>query len=256
MSSGRFSAAAAEAAIAPASEATLVEEAEGGVGLCSVGIDVVEATDADRAALLDAVVPVYEELEVDSVSGAFLDEIRLVKERTSAPPQSLVCPAGASELAAAPTPIDGVWRVTTTAEELVAAGDPEPIAENCGSWVYVFDRGRFAFAQEADEACTWGHGTYFVDGNRVEWSVLDGGGIAPNNAANKPGEFFVFGWSRYRDTLTLTAVPGEISPTNFMVKPWRLTDEQPSAGVFGARRCPPPAEAIENFIGVADPSSR
>ena len=97
-----------------------------------------------------------------------------------------------------------------------------------------------------------GHGTYFVDGNRVEWSVLDGGGIAPNNAANKPGEFFVFGWSRYRDTLTLTAVPGEISPTNFMVKPWRLTDEQPSAAVFGAR-CPPPAEAIENFIGDADP---
>ena len=63
------------------------------------------------AALLDAVVPVYDELEVDSVSGAFLDEIRFVKERTSAPPQSLVCPAGASELAAAPTPIDGVWRI-------------------------------------------------------------------------------------------------------------------------------------------------
>ena len=124
-----------------------------------------------------------------------------------------------------------------------------------GPGCYVFDRGRFAFAQEADEACTWGHGTYSVDGNRVEWSVLDGGGIAPNNAANKPGEFFVFGWSRYRDTLTLTAVPGEISPTNFMVKPWRLTDEQPSAAVFGAR-CPPPAEAIENFIGDADPSSR
>ena len=59
---------AAEAAIAPASEATLVEEAEGGAGLCSVGIDVVEATDADRAALLDAVVPVYDELEVDSVT--------------------------------------------------------------------------------------------------------------------------------------------------------------------------------------------
>ena len=127
---------------------------------------------------------------------------------------------------AAPTPIDGVWRVTTTADELLAAGDPESMAENYGSWTYVFAGGRFAFTQESEDACTWAYGTYTVDGDRVEWEFIDGGGIAPNNAANKPGEFFVFEWSRYRDTLTLAAAPGEVSPTNFMVEPWRLTDER------------------------------
>jgi hypothetical protein len=36
---------------------------------------------------------------------------------------------------------------------------------------------------------------------------------------NKPGERFVFGWSKFRDTLTLTAVPGENSPLNFNAEP-------------------------------------
>ena len=81
----------------------------------------------------------------------------------------------------------------------------------------------------------WAYGTYSVDGDRIEWSVLDGGGISPNNAANKPGERFVFEWSRYRDTLTLTAVPAEISPTPYMVEPWRLTDEASSStALFGS----------------------
>jgi TRAP-type C4-dicarboxylate transport system substrate-binding protein len=245
---------AAEAAIAPASEATRAEEAEGGSGLCSVGITVVDASDADRAALLEAVAPVYAELEEDSVTRSFLEEIRTVKAQTAAPAESLVCPAGAGGSVAAPTPIDGVWRVTTTADELLAAGDPESMAENYGSWAYVFAGGRFAFTQESEDACTWAYGTYTVDGDRVEWEFIDGGGIAPNNAANKPGEFFVFEWSRYHDTLTLAAAPGEVSPTNFMVEPWRLTDEPPSPGAFGSR-CPPPAEAIEGVTGEAVPAT-
>ena len=75
---------AAEASIAPASEATRVDEAEGGAGLCSVGINVVHASDADRAALLEAVAPVYAELEEDSVTRSFLEGIRTVKTRTAA----------------------------------------------------------------------------------------------------------------------------------------------------------------------------
>ncbi|MEO7981920.1 MAG: hypothetical protein ABI807_13645 [Sporichthyaceae bacterium] len=49
---------------------------------------------------------------------------------------------------------------------------------------------------------------------------LDGGGIAPTGAANKPGELFDYGWSLYRDTLTLTPVDGTISPGNFLAQPW------------------------------------
>ena len=82
-------------------------------------------------------------------------------------------------------------------------GDADLEEENYGHWVYVVDRGRFAFSQENGPACTWGYGTWKVHGDTVEWLFTDGGGEAPNGAENKPGERFVFGWSRFRDTLTL-----------------------------------------------------
>ena len=75
--------------------------------------------------------------------------------------------------------------------------------ENWGHWVFVFDRGRFAITQENETSCTWGYGTYAVNGARMSWTFEDGGGIAPNNAMNRPGEYFVFDFSAYRDTLTL-----------------------------------------------------
>jgi hypothetical protein len=119
------------------------------------------------------------------------------------------------------SPLDGVYRVTTTAKDLLAAGTPagDVVPENYGTSTFVFDRGRFASTQEDKQACTWGYGTFAVKGNRVEWSFTDGGGIAPNNALNKPGEFFVFGWSLYRDTLTLTAVPGAVCPSQLGPSP-------------------------------------
>ncbi len=49
---------------------------------------------ADRAALLEVVAPVYDELEEDSVTRAFLEQIRAVEEEANAPPESLICPAG------------------------------------------------------------------------------------------------------------------------------------------------------------------
>ena len=114
---------------------------------------------------------------------------------------------------------------------------------NYGRWIYVFDRGRFAFTQENDLACTWGYGTFTVTGDHVAWTFEDGGGHTPDNAYNKPGEFFVFGWSLYRDTLTLTPVKGEISPENFRIKPWRRIATTPSRNALSPR-CPPPANAL------------
>ena len=107
----------------------------------------------------------------------------------------------------------------------------------------MFDRGRFAITQENETACTWGYGTYAVDGNRMSWTFEDGGGIAPNNAMNRPGEYFVFDFSAYRDTLTLTPVDGEISPLNFRAEPWRRLSDTASREHF-SERCPPPAAAL------------
>jgi TRAP-type C4-dicarboxylate transport system substrate-binding protein len=239
---------AAAAAIGPASAVTREDEADySGTGLCATGIKVVEVGVAERAALVDAVSPVYAEIEADAETRAFLDEIRAIKQATDAPPESLECPRAATDAeVSAATPIDGVWRFTTTAEDLRAAGDPNPIPENYGDWVNVFANGRFVTAQQSAEACGWGYGTFAVEGDRVAMTMIGGGGIAPNNALNKPGEHFVYRWSRYRDTLTLTPV-GQ-APDIPALEPWRLTDEAPSAGVFPSR-CRPSAEALEGLIG-------
>jgi hypothetical protein len=74
-------------------------------------------------------------------------------------------------------------------------------------------------------------------------TFVDGGGIAPTGAVNKPGEFFRFGWSMYRDTLTLSAVRGAISPVNFRGRAWHRIGSTPSRRYF-AKRCPPPAQAL------------
>ena len=246
---------AANDAIAQASDATRVEEADGGAGLCSVD-DRPRGSHRRRTCC------------ADRGGRPRLRGTRCRQRHPRVPrrdPHDQGTDGCATGVARLPAGVRASRRrelrrsTVYGASQLrpgrcVAAGDPIPGAENYGSWVYVFHRGSFAFAQETDDACTWGYGTYSVDGDRVEWSFVDGGGITPNNAVNKPGEFFVFGWSRYRDTLTLAAVPGEISPTNFMVKPWRLTDEGPSTAVFGTR-CPPPAEAIEGVTGEANPAT-
>jgi hypothetical protein len=121
----------------------------------------------------------------------------------------------------------------------VPQGDIVP--ENYGTFTMVIDRGRFAVTQEDQQACTWGYGTFAVKGNEFEQLFTDGGGIAPDGAANKPGEFFTFRWSLYRGVLTLFPVQGAVSPTP--PKPWVRISTTPSAR-FLSPRCPPPAGAL------------
>jgi len=77
----------------------------------------------------------------------------------------------------------------------------------------------------------------------MDWLFTDGGGIAPTNSTNKPGEFFIYRWSLYRGELTLFPVNGAVSPSNFRVKPWLRISTTPSAR-FLSTRCPPPAGAL------------
>jgi hypothetical protein len=134
--------------------------------------------------------------------------------------------------------MDGTWVMDTVRRD---AG-PDFLAENWGHWIFVFDRGRFADTQENAQACTWGYGTYTVGGDHLRLLFAGGGGIAPADAANKPGEAFAFSVSAYRGTLTLRPVKGAISPRNFRVHPWQRLGE-PTRSRF-SRRCPPPAQAL------------
>ena len=107
----------------------------------------------------------------------------------------------------------------------------------------IIDRGRFTYQQEDRQACTWAYGTFAVKGNEFEQLFTDGGGIAPDGAANKPDELFTFRWSLYRGVLTLSPVKGAVSPPNFLAKPWLRVSTSPSPH-FLSRRCLPPAGAL------------
>ncbi|HET6832832.1 MAG TPA: TRAP transporter substrate-binding protein DctP [Acidimicrobiales bacterium] len=217
-------------------------EAETGANLCRKGRAQFDpATPEQLQVLRRAVEPVYRELERDPGTRAAIEAIKHLRQQLAEPPTQITnCqPPSDAPTSGAATEIDGVWTMDTDRR----AAPPEYFEENWGHWIYVFDRGRFAYTQENETACTWGYGTYAVHGNRISWTFEDGGGITPNNAMNRPGEYFVFDFSAYRDTLTVTPVEGEISPLNFRAKPWRQLSDTASREYF-SKRCPPPAAAL------------
>jgi hypothetical protein len=154
--------------------------------------------------------------------------------------------ASSSSTATLATPFDGTYRMVTT-ERQALKSDPNVPAENWGTWTFVFSNGRFAITQENQQACTWGYGTYVATDDRVEWTFTNGGGIAPNHATNKPGEDFTFGWSRYRDTMKVTAAGnGDVSPENFFGQPWHRQSDSAVVSSLSAR-CRPPAQALSGL---------
>lgn len=218
-------------------------EAESSGNMCRKGQATFDtASPRELRTLRRAVEPVYSDLERHAGTRATIEAIDRLKHETGAPPAEVPkCGRTTPAAGDAKTPIDGVWRMDT---DRSAAG-PEYLEENWGRWIYVFDRGKFAITQENPNgsACTWQYGTFEVNGSRMSWTFTDGGGIAPNEAYDKPGEFFVFDFSSFRDTLTVMPVKGKISPFNFRAKPWRRISDTPSRRYF-SKGCPPPAAAL------------
>ena len=230
--------------VAPEGALIRAEEHETATTVCRAHrLRFVSASSGDLAALRRAVEPVYAQLARDPRTRRYLAQIKELRRRVAAGVDAVpACKAAARTHVSRKTPVDGVWRMVTKYGD--EPSDPQPVPENYGNWIFVFDRGRFAITQEYEDACTWGYGRYRVRGDQMEWSFTDGGGIAPTNAMNKPGEFFRFGWSLYRDKLDLTPVQGAISPVNFRGKPWNRISATPSARHL-SKRCPPPARALE-----------
>ena len=218
-------------------------EAESSGNLCRRGhVTFDRASPPELRALRRAVEPVYSDLERHAGTRAAIEGIGRLKRETEAPPAEVPrCGPAETSTGEGKSAIDGVWRMDTDRR----AARPDYLEENWGRWIFVFDRGRFAITQENPDAnaCTWQYGTFDVDGNRMSWRFTNGGGIAPNEAYDKPGEFFVFDISSYRDTLTVTPVKGEISPLNFRAKSWRHISDTPSRRYF-SKRCPPPPAAL------------
>ena len=207
------------------------ERREGTAGLCRAGrLRFVTASEAEIAALRHAVQPVYDQLERDPQSRHFIEQIAAMRNEVT--PESAPSCAPSEQHVSATGQLDGVYR-----SALAAA--PGIVPENYGVFTLVIDHGRFAATQQNKLACTWQYGTIAVKGNRLQQLFKAAGGTAPTGANNKPGEFFVWRWSLYRDKLKL--VP--ISPADLPELTWTRSSTSPSGRYF-SKRCPPPAKAL------------
>jgi TRAP-type transport system periplasmic protein len=187
---------------------------------------------ADATEFRNAFAPVYAQLERDPRTASYIAQIEALK-RSTAPGPTPGCSAQAASAPRRPAPLDGVWRTTRTP----AQGGPQP--ENHGTFIHVFDRGRYAFQQWSRRACTWSYGTYTLRGKEIRLVNIKAGGIAPSNANGKPGETVPLLWNVYRGTLSLPNAP-EIHDSPIERTPYTLVDKTPSSNYF-IKRCPPPA---------------
>lgn len=122
------------------------------------------------------------------------------------------------------TPIDGLYRVTTTRQELANIVPNETPPENYGHYTWRFDRGRTVYTQRNGPAHERGTGTYTVKGDEVAITLDHVTGVHPTGAASQPGERWEYRWSRYRGRLALHPIPGAVSPEPFRVKPWERVE--------------------------------
>lgn len=219
---------AARDALADSTKAAERDDAGGASQLCrggaaGSGLKVVSASPADLLALEHAVAPVYRALERDRQTRSFIAQIESLKRQVKAPVDAGLGCGQETSVRKGRGVLDGVYRRHEA---------PNATPENWGDYVLVIDGGRFAFTQQNARACTWQYGTLTLKGDQSDWSIIDGGGLAPTHSQNKPGEFFVFRWSRYRGVLTLHA----ISPPDLGTQTWQQVSTAPSPGAL--TRCP------------------
>ncbi len=110
------------------------------------------------------------------------------------------------------SPIDGVWTMSLTRDELASSpllyDDGELSNQNWGEFTFTFDNGRFVETQHNSEAVWSGTGTYGIEDDVL---ILD----------RDNGEHFVMRWHLDGDTLVFERDDslGE-APTPFVIKPW------------------------------------
>jgi TRAP-type C4-dicarboxylate transport system substrate-binding protein len=202
--------------------------------LCLTSVHEMLASPADLAALRRAVAPVYTWLDKDPQTRSLVAQIESLKRRLAVPPDA--GPPCTLQVAAVskPTPLDGVYVNDVTRQQEATREGVAPsqvLTANFGHSVTVLDRGHYAGTQENGRVCTWNYGTYKVVGDKYEVLVSDGGGVG-TQSFNVPGEYFVYRWSLYRDTLTVNGVPFG-----------RRVSTTPSTSLL-SKRCPPPRPGL------------
>jgi TRAP-type C4-dicarboxylate transport system substrate-binding protein len=205
-------------------------------GLCAGGTRFADASHADLAALQNAFAPLYVQVEQDLQTRQFIAEINRLKQHTP-PGPALVIPSGCAGGPSGPAPgngspgagtkttqvtlLDGVWQVTYTRAEFVAAHpDPsEVVPENYGSFVLTLHRGNSVTTRPGAGPSPQTTATYVVRGHTITF--------------DQGQAIWRYRWSVYRQALTfkklggqepgcsLSVSLGQCEPTGYVVKPWR-----------------------------------
>jgi TRAP-type C4-dicarboxylate transport system substrate-binding protein len=154
-------------------------DAEAARSFCRQGGAVVNAGDADVAALVDATAPVYAELERDQLTKELIAAIRELKQSTTVSADAPVECGGKPEAGGGPATdaVDGVYRFRVTDEELRAEGvtDRNEIDQNHGVYTMTLSGGEYCWKQKAPnyventEDCH----TYELEGDRMVFQFPD-----------------------------------------------------------------------------------
>ena len=235
---------AARDAVAPATASEWANDQTAARNLCRGGhTTFATASAADLASLRQAVQPVYAMLDRDPQNRDQIAQIRALAAGVLAE-APFVCRRPKPAAPMARSPLDGVWQFSTTIAQLktVSTDPTEWIPENVGNTTVVVDRGRFVITQVDPQACTWQYGKIAVHGDVFTLTFINGGGISPNGAYNRPGEYFEYRWSLYNGRLT-TGSYHNVSPSPLRVVPWNRVSTTPTRRYFPTR-CPPPAAAL------------
>jgi TRAP-type C4-dicarboxylate transport system substrate-binding protein len=178
--------------------------------ICDRGsVVVAAATDSEVAALRAAVQPVYDELERDPDTKRAIAEIRQLRTGQSAGVDAVGCPSGpavASEL-------EGVWQATVTPAEIRANGGTAAEASTfAGAGTLELHDGRWTFRNDR----TTVKGTYRAGDDALSLTMR----TCTANPCD-PGMVTDYGWSVYRDRLSLTMRPGHLYWPRLVAKPAR-----------------------------------
>jgi TRAP-type C4-dicarboxylate transport system substrate-binding protein len=205
---------AGRAALAPELARIERDELTGLAGVCGRGsVALASASPTDLAGLRRTVQPVYEKLERDPLARTMIREISKLRDERAAPIDVVRCRAPASEPAAAR--VEGLWRLTSSRSELVAAGAPPAEAQRQqGQATLELKAGRWR-GREANSGFAW-KGTYAVEGNVMRFVTT--ACEAPADVCFR-GESATFTWSVYRDTLSLGPVSGPLTYFGLVAKP-------------------------------------
>lgn len=221
----------------PAGVAAEVGLEQESVGIsCRRGVQFVQASDSDLAAIRTAVAPVYDQLEQDALTKRLIDAITQMKSSVTVVDPPVACgpndgsvgsPTPTSSNSSAPTPsegpptaLDGTWKACPSEQDILAAGGAADESRgNAGCWTLTFHRGEFgsAFVASLDPSGTCSPcfvGPYSVETDSVTMNMTS-------------GDVFQFTWSAFKDTLTFkkSRAPGAVSPAPWLAKPFVRTGD-------------------------------